>query len=503
MIDFDLANEWNHEFHNGATGVDAGDPADVLSNPDADFSPALKRILQTIRAAPALRAVRSARILLTSRVAFHFYSPIEIGCAVEIVGSGTSAYSGLSRMIFHGCAGLTVAVDQSGGALSVGALRMHGVSLSYVGSNVNDVDANGVTLYRTSHLENCQVLGFPGYGIYAEGQPGTTKNVDTSFFSQVVVQECGLTGIRITGGDANVIVTIGLNLIANGRKRISGKGYNLHDDCKLGGTHIAPHARNGHEANYCINRGPGNAPSRTLITGAYSEHGPVSIPDNDQPGPDILEGNALVITAMGEGSLADAIRNGATVISTSINRLLINDVVQVGGVNGVKQISGDGTKRSPGDVLPRPAVMYESNAYSESLLDRFYAVVHDPVEHLWAAKTLSPQSHPSASGITDGKHARGTGIFAVPRGLLLGTTGLLVGTHDPRFEKVSETPPVVTAAASLAGKYPLTSAQVGDVVLNALPDAVSFNWTGWICTREPNGEKAWRRYGVGQIGAVV
>jgi hypothetical protein len=486
---------------------DPGDPDDVWSNPDVDFSPALNRILAKIGAARQLGPARASRIDLTARAAYHIWTPvgyvgpsIDITCPVEIVGEGTIGYVGMTRLIFHACDGIRVRVGDR-----VGSLTLRSVALGYVGSNTADLQHNGLTMFRVSRLHDVQIAGFPGYGAYWEGQPGQGTNVDMSGMTDVEVQNCGLTGVRITGGDANIMRTYGLNLLANGRRRVPGNGYNLHENSKLGCVHFGPHARNGSEANFCFDRGPGGAPNRSLIINAYSEHGPVSIPAHDQPGRDIVAGNAAVVTSMGEGSMADAdTSDGGSVLATSTNRWLMSDVVQFGGKNGLRTILGTSNKRSPGDTARRQSLQCDSEAYvrpdGSIDLSRFFPVVHDPLENLWAVKLGSPDTSPSPHGVTDHRHPRGPGMFSVPRGLLVGPVA--IGTHDPRNESVSDVPPVVTAAASLHGKFPLDKAKIGDVVLNTLPDAAGANFLGWVCSREQVG-KAWRRFGEGQVGRAV
>jgi hypothetical protein len=492
-----------------------GDPTAIEGNPDADFAPAFRRIMKQLTDAHKGGVPAPARITLTSRVAYHFYSTLEIGHPVEIVGIGVPYRSGSSRMRFHGCSGIHVGVFPAG-SIHVGSAYMEGLSIEYVGSNTSG-NFNGVTLNQTSALTRCSIHKFPGHGLHVEGTLGATDgvtpagNVSMTYVTMCTVFQCGLSGVWIKGKDAQVMILENVNSFDNGKRGILTDGYGFYDASMLGNTYTACHTRNNLIAGYKADNFAPLAPNRSTYINCYTEHSADAKPEDNQEGPAQLSKNALVITSNGEGNLADA-EGGASVIYTDEGRLKLRDVVEVRGQNGISTIMGDSKKHdTPADVnTPRLQSVLVSTAYGTADVDKSKIFhVHDTRRGVraWATKAGSPDAT-MAYGVTDTKHLR-PGMLVVPNGLLIGRTlnesipqgdpqnngPRRIGTHDPRYEN---------GPNGLAATFP--NPLLGDVVLCTLVNQGSYNFRGWIFASESTGagfggSAAWFRFG--EVGAKV
>ena len=486
-----------------------GDPRAIDGNPDADFAPAFQRIMKQLTDAHKGGVPAPARITLTSRVAYHFYSTLQVNHPVEIVGIGVPYRSGSSRMRFHGCSGIHVGVFPAG-SIHVGSAYMEGLSIEYVGSNESG-NFHGVRLNQTSALTRCSIHNFPGHGLHVEGTVKTTGdaygNVSMTYVTMCTVFGCGLSGVWIKGKDAQVMILENVNSFANGVKKIDNDGYGFYDASMLGNTYTACHTRNNYMAGYKGDEYVQGSPNRSTYINCYTEHIGVANPGDFAEGPAQLSRNALVITSNGEGNLADA-QGGASVIYTDQGRLKLRDVVEVRGLNGVSTIMGDTKKHdTPEDVnTPRLQSVVVSTAYGTADNQKSILFnVHDTNDKVraWATRAVSPTGE-MAYGVTDNKHMR-PGMLMVPNGLLIGRTehqspapGIprdgprRIGTHDPRKEN------------SLSSSFP--NPLIGDIVLCTVLNKGTYKFRGWVFASESTGQTfegpgAWFRFG--EVGEKV
>ncbi len=489
--------------YSGPPRADDRDRADVLGDPDLDFAPAFGRIMAILTAGVKQGfPLRPARIHFSGRAAYHAWSPFIANHPVEMAGVCTPHRAGATRLVFHGCAGIEVKrFPVAPTTLTVGGLHLEGLAVEYVGPNTEAVDRHGINLERVSSLRRFVVRGFPGHGVHIVANALAAPengNASMATLEMGTVRDCGLSGVFISGGDANVCVVRGVNSMVNGRRRVDDDGFGFYDASKLGNRYESCHTRNNHIAGYRAT-GNGGAPSRARFDDCYTEHSAEYVVAHDQEGPALLDGNAMVITAMGEGSLVDA-KGGASVLYTAQNRFVAKKVFEIAGANGASSIFGDATARADGDVsAARQFGLFESKAYGAygALLSRLF-FVHDPLTKVFGFKLHSPAAQPSALGVTDGKHAR-PGLAVAPRGILVGAQAAappsptsagsgprLLGLYDPKAE------------AALPTAFP--DALPGDRLYNLSPNAGEFAFEGWVYAYESTGvstvgPRRWVRFG--------
>jgi hypothetical protein len=483
-----------------------GDPRSIDGNADVDFAPAFHRIMKLLTDSHTAAGISPApaRITLTSRVAYHFYSTLVVNHPVEIVGIGVPYRSGSTRMLFHGCSGIHVA--EPPGSFHLGAACLEGLSIEYVGSNGSG-NFHGVIFNRTSAMTRCSITRFPGHGLHVEGtvggQNGTGGNVSMTYVTMSTVFNCGLSGVWIKGKDAQVMMLENVNSFGNGVRKIDTDGYGFYDASMLGNTYTACHTRNNHIAGYRGDSFLPGAPNRSTYINCYTEHSPDPNPGHFQEGPARLGANALVITSNGEGNLADAVgdaNGGASVIYTDEGRLKLRDVVEVRGKNGISTITGDAKTPDTLDV-PRLQSVLVSTAYgtADNQKSKIFHV-HDTRKSVcaWGTKGVSPDAT-MAYGVTDPKHLR-PGMLVVPNGLLIGRApnqSILqgdpqnngprrIGTHNPADE------------SNLSTSFP--NPLIGDIVLCTVVNKGAYNFRGWVFASESTGTTfggpgAWFRFG--------
>jgi hypothetical protein len=490
-----------------------GEAGAIDGNPDIDFSPAFHRIMAVLTSSHAnpAKPPAPARITLTSRVAYHFYSTLVVNHPVEIVGIGVPYRSGSTRMLFHSCSGIHVArFPDEDSSIHLGSAYLQGLSIEYVGSNMSGAE-HGVIFNRTSAITRCSIRNFPGHGLHVQAtiQPGALgTNASMSHVFMCTVFDCGRSGVWIQGKDAQVMHLENTNSFSNGRQKIDNDGYGFYDASMLGNTYTACHTRNNYIAGYKADNYAPGAPNRSTYINCYTEHGPEPKPEHTLEGPALLGANALVITSNGDGNLADAV-GGASVISTTQGKLQFKDVVEVLGKNGVSTVTGDATSTvTPNDGVVRVQSRIQSTAYGTANVDsEILFQVHDPnpIVRAWGIKSLSPNT-PILFGLTDRKHLRPS-LPIAPRGLLIGPYfnrtladdnfidgARRIGMHDPRKEN------------ELTQAFP--NALLGDVVWSSIVNRGAYNFRGWIYADNStgtglSGQRAWFRFGEGLLGSQV
>jgi hypothetical protein len=516
VIEFRLEDYWiEGDVRPGYSGIaikSLTKADDIWGDPNVDFSPAFARIMTELSGQVTPGPLKPARILFTGRVAYHFYSTLSVRHPVVLFGIGVPNRSGSNRLIFHECSGIHLRRDPPGpSSVNIGMAVIEGLSIEYAGSPSSDFNYHGIIVHRTSNIHGNSLQRFPGHGIHIEGdvQDSSIDNANASLsnFSECVVYGCGLSGVWIKGRDANVCLFSGINSFANGARKNPEDGFGFYDESVLGNTYISCHTRNNLRAGYRAAKFLGIAPNRSLYINCYSEHSAEPVDAHMQEGPSLLDGNAMVISSIGEGGLVDC-RGGGVALGTTQNRAQIGTVLGVGGPNQVNVILGDATKRLSGpgidSQVSRQAILFESKAYGE--LSRYF-LVHDPSNdvHAWGFKHGSPSVQPMTFGFTDHKHSR-PGMPVSPLGVLLGRwpdipAGSAGGPNGPR--RVTYADP--RYESTLTTQFP--KALPGDIVFNSLPNTGDSNFLCWILTFDVengfSGTKHWRRFGVGMIGDIV
>jgi hypothetical protein len=487
------------------------DKRNIHGDPNLDFAPAFARILNDLSSKYTLPGFppEPARILLTDRVTYHFYSTLIVNHPIELIGVGVPYRSGSTRLMFHGCSGIHIRRFPAGSSsIHLGSAYIQGLSVEYVGTNTEQNDFHGIIVNRPSSINRAQIRNFPGHGIHIQGTV-QDASIDNANVSMTQIADCtvmynGKSGVWIQGKDAQVMGVRSVNSFANGVRQIATDGAGFYDGSMLGNTYEYCHTRNNYLYGYFADNYAPGAPARSTYLNCYSEHSATAFPEYFQEGPSKLNPNCLVITSNGDGNLADA--EGALVMNTTLGRIQFKPVTEVLGKNGISTITGDNTFLNPGDPVVRLQSKIKSTAYgtadgySSSLFN-----VHDPSPstRAWGIKQISPTALMTI-GLTDNKHLRPY-LPVAPKGFLIGAypnktlvdNGSIdgprkIGIHDPRYEN------------TLSDNFP--NALVGDIVMNAVPNKGIYNFLGWIYafdSSDLSGSKKWFRYGENMIGTAI